>query len=126
MLSASYKIRQRPPFISELTQQDGRKKKTAERLCVTNVTRLFPTCFVVIFTCFLVFYKKIYLKESEVWRKVISNKIMVTLVTHGLLIGGGGEGRGGGEKNWNIQFYFQLPPTPTFYFAPPLQNMKFL
>ena len=26
--------------------------------------------------CFLVFYKKIYLKESEVWRKVISNKIV--------------------------------------------------
>ena len=31
---------------SEFTQQDGRKKKTAERLCVTNVTRLFLTCFV--------------------------------------------------------------------------------
>ena len=35
---------------SEFTQQDGRKKKTAERSCVTNVTRLFLTCFVVIFT----------------------------------------------------------------------------
>ena len=28
--------------------------------------------------------KNIYLKESEVWRKVISNKIIVTLVTQGL------------------------------------------
>ena len=39
-----------PREISEFTQQDGRKKKTAERSCVTNVTRLFRTCFVVIFT----------------------------------------------------------------------------
>ena len=37
-------------IISEFTQQDGRKKRTAERSCVTNVTRLFLTCFVVIFT----------------------------------------------------------------------------
>ena len=29
-------------------------------------------------------YKKICLKESEVWRKVISNKIIVTLVTQDL------------------------------------------
>ena len=29
-------------------------------------------------------YKMICLKESEVWRKVISNKISVTLVTQGL------------------------------------------
>ena len=28
--------------------------------------------------------KKICLKESEVWRKVISNKVIVTLVTQGL------------------------------------------
>ena len=72
---------------SEFTQQDGREKKTAESSCVTNVTRLFLTCFVVIFTyhqCFLVFYKKICLKEGEFWRKVISSKIIVTLVTQGL------------------------------------------
>ena len=31
------------------------------------------------------FYKKICLKESDVWRKVISNKIVVTVVTQGLL-----------------------------------------
>ena len=29
-------------------------------------------------------YNKICFKESEVWRKVISNKIIVTLVTQGL------------------------------------------
>ena len=39
-----------PVDISEFTQQDGRKKRTAERSCVTNVTRLFLTCFDVIFT----------------------------------------------------------------------------
>ena len=33
------------------------------------------------FSCF---YKKICLKESDVWRKVISNKIVVTVVTQGL------------------------------------------
>ena len=38
-----------------------------------------------IYICFLVIYKKIYSKESEVWRKVISNKIIVMLVTQGLL-----------------------------------------
>ena len=30
------------------------------------------------------FYKKTCLKESDVWRKVISNKIVVTVVTQGL------------------------------------------
>ena len=52
---------------SEFTQQDGRKRRTAKRVCVTNVTGL---CVVVIFTkyqCFSVFYKKICLKEDEVW-----------------------------------------------------------
>ena len=33
---------------------------------------------------FTVFTKKIRLKESEVWRKVVSNKIIFTLVTQGL------------------------------------------
>ena len=32
---------------SEFTQQDGRKKRTAKQLCVTNVTRLLPVGFVV-------------------------------------------------------------------------------
>ena len=31
---------------SEFTQQDGRKKRTAKRLSVTNVTALFLACFV--------------------------------------------------------------------------------
>ena len=30
----------------------------------------------------MVLYQKICLKEGEVWRKVVSNKITVTLVTH--------------------------------------------
>ena len=34
--------------ISEFTQQDGREKRTAKRLCVTNVTELLLACYVVI------------------------------------------------------------------------------
>ena len=55
---------------SEFTQQDGRKRRTAKCVCVTNVTGLLLVCVVVIFTkyqCFSVFYKKIRLKEDEVW-----------------------------------------------------------
>ena len=33
-------------FFSEFTQQDGRKKRTAKRLCVTNVAGLLLACFV--------------------------------------------------------------------------------
>ena len=71
-------------IISEFMQQVGRKKRTANCLCVTNMTRLLLTCLVVIFTNMYVFWsftKR--LKESEVWRKVFSNKIN-TLVTQGL------------------------------------------
>ena len=32
--------------VSKFTQQDGRKKRTAKRLSVTNVTGLLLTCFV--------------------------------------------------------------------------------
>ena len=68
---------------SKLRQQDGRKKRTEKRSCMTDVTELLA-CFVVIdlhlFQCFLVFYKKICLKECKVWRKDFSNKI-VTLAT---------------------------------------------
>ena len=32
--------------------------------------------------CFLVFYKKVCLKEIEVWQKVISNKIIVVNACH--------------------------------------------
>ena len=35
---------------SEFTQQDGRKKRTAKRLCVTNVTGLLLAVYVVILT----------------------------------------------------------------------------
>ena len=41
--------------ISEFTQQDGRKKRTGNRLCVTNLTRLLLAFFVVIFTDINVF-----------------------------------------------------------------------
>ena len=36
-------------------------------------------------TMFSGLYQKIHLKESNVWRSVISNKIIVTLGTQGLL-----------------------------------------
>ena len=55
---------------SEFTQRDGRKRRTAKCVCVANVTGLLLVCVVVIFTkyqCFSVFYKKIRLKEDEVW-----------------------------------------------------------
>ena len=34
------------PFNGEFTQQDGRKKRTAKRLSVTNVTGILLACFV--------------------------------------------------------------------------------
>jgi len=34
---------------NEFTQQEGRKKRTAKRLCVTNVTGLLLGTFVVVF-----------------------------------------------------------------------------
>ena len=37
-------------FICEFTQQDGWKKRTAKRVCVTNVTGLLLACYVVILT----------------------------------------------------------------------------
>ena len=54
----------------------------AKLLCVTNVTGLLLASFVVIFSYhqyFLVFYKKICLKKGEVWRKVISTKLLSRL-----------------------------------------------
>ena len=53
---------------------DGRKKRTAKRLGVTNVTRLL---------LFGLLQKDLF-KVCEVWGKVGSNKIIVTLVTQGL------------------------------------------
>ena len=59
---------------------DGRKKRTAKRLCVTNVTGLLIACFVVIdINVFWSFTKR------SVKRKLkFSSKIIVTLVTQGL------------------------------------------
>ena len=79
--------RRQVPVNSEFTQQDGRKKRTAKRLCVTNVIGLLLGSFVVVFPyhwCFLVYYKKVCLKEGVVWWNVFSNKIIVTFVTQGL------------------------------------------
>ena len=42
-------IRRLQTVISEFTQQDGRKKRTAKRLCMTNVTGLLLGSFVVVF-----------------------------------------------------------------------------
>ena len=42
-----YNLQEKVGF--DLTQQDGRKKRTAKRLSVTNVAGLLRTCFVVIF-----------------------------------------------------------------------------
>ena len=39
-----------PIVISELTEQDGRKKRAAKLPCVTNMTGLLFACFVVIIT----------------------------------------------------------------------------
>ena len=57
-------------------QQDGRKKRTAKRLYVTNVIGLLLASFLVISTnlialFFFFFFKKIYLKEGEVLRKSV-------------------------------------------------------
>ena len=57
----------------------------AKRLCETNVTGLFLACYPHLTLMFCGLYQKKYLKESEVWHKVISNKIIVTLVIQGLL-----------------------------------------
>ena len=43
------------PDNSEFTQQDGRKRRTAKCVCVTNVTGLLLVCVVVIFTKFQCF-----------------------------------------------------------------------
>ena len=71
---------------SEFTQQDGLKKRTGKRLSDKHdraITWVF--CRDLHFTqMFLVFHEKSWLRKSEVWRKFISNKIIVTLVTQGL------------------------------------------
>ena len=36
--------------VSEFMKDDGRKKRTAKHLCVTNITGLSLACYVVIFT----------------------------------------------------------------------------
>ena len=71
--------------ISEFMQQDVRKKRMTKCLCETNVAGLFLACCPHVTVMFCGLCQKKCLKESEVWRKVISNKIIVTLVIQGLL-----------------------------------------
>ena len=53
-------LRKPPEMI--VRQHDSGKKRTVKRLCVTNVTGL---------------HKKVCLKESEFWRKVVSNIMLL-------------------------------------------------
>ena len=56
-----------------------------DRFIVTKKAIIYMFCSDLHLTLtFPVFCKKICLKESEVWQKVISNKSIVTLVTQGL------------------------------------------
>ena len=76
-----------PLVISEFTRQDGRKKKENGKTLVRDESGKAITIMSLSSLNINVFwsvYKKICLKESEVWRKVISNKIIVTLVTQAL------------------------------------------
>ena len=71
---------------SEFTQQEGRKKRTAKRLCDKRDRAItWDFCGGLPLTLmFLVFYKTICSKKGVVWRYVFSNKIIVTIVTQGL------------------------------------------
>ena len=75
-----------PALVGEFTQQDDRKKRTAKCLWVTNVTGLLLKCLSWSSLSIKVYglYENIWFKESEIWWKVISNKIIVMLVTQGL------------------------------------------
>ena len=62
-------------------------RAVATRLGDRNAAGLLIACFIVIFTYHLIvpfFYKKISLKEGQVWRESFSNVIIVTLATQGL------------------------------------------
>ena len=72
-------------IFGEFTQTDGRKKRTSKRSCVTNVTALLLSDYLRGFSwSSLNIFLKICLIESEVWQRVISNKVIVTLFTQGL------------------------------------------
>ena len=71
-------------YTSELTQQNGRKKSTAKRLCVTNVTGLLLACFVEILHLIFLFSSVIQKYLFKVWRENLPNVIIVTFVTQGL------------------------------------------
>ena len=61
---------------SEFTQYDGRKKRTAKRFCVTNVTGLLLACFSVIFTLRLCFLA---LRRMRFGEKLFQTKLLSRL-----------------------------------------------
>ena len=69
------------PVISEFTQQDGKMFvcDKRDRAITCMLCRDLHSALM-----FSGFYKKICLKESDGWRKVISNKFVVTVVAQGL------------------------------------------
>ena len=62
---------------SDIAQQEGRKKRTAKCLCVTKVTRLLLAW--LLLYCVVVFFKKICLKENEVWWKFFETFLLSCL-----------------------------------------------
>ena len=68
--------------ISEFTQQDGKKTRTAYPLCVTNVTRPLLACFVVNFTNINVFWsftKRSVEKKVKFGEKLFETKLLSRL-----------------------------------------------
>ena len=61
-----YNLQEKVGF--DLTQQDGRKKRTAKRLSVTNVTGLLLACFVVIFIYSLTVFRGPFLESPGNFR----------------------------------------------------------
>ena len=57
------------------------RNRRANRLCVTNVTGLLPAC---LLWCSSNITVDLLQKDLLVWRKLFSNRIVVTLVTQGL------------------------------------------
>ena len=61
------------------------QRRGRQNACVCDKRDRTITCVFVAkfnkYNCVLIFYKKIFSKEGEVWRELFSNRIIVTLVT---------------------------------------------
>ena len=115
MLAGALPCKQLVMGTHEFTQHDGRKKRTAKRLCVKNVAGLLPECLsplqrpLYIVLCrdprlklmFSGLCKNICLKESEVWREVIANKVY-RLLSPPVLAWVSGLPKGLGERRFQI------------------------